>query len=90
MAKSPVSDIRTILKSGGKFFPTPSSALPIEKSIILPEYKEKSIAGTIFDLSNHCIGNVSMLSVCFSAYAEVCICVFQLLILMDLASIRVI
>lgn len=71
MARSPVSDIRSILKSGGKFFAAPPVALPINESITLPSWKASSIAGTELDLQSYPINHVSMLTICFSAYAEV-------------------
>jgi hypothetical protein len=67
MARSPVSDIGDILKSKGKFF---SASQSVITPIALPEWTPTTIMGKELSLRGHCIGHVTLLTICFTAYSE--------------------
>lgn len=71
MARSPVSDIREILKVNGKFFPAPTGPIPIREAVSVPELRGPAIAGNELSLPQFFMGKVSLLTVGFSAYSEV-------------------
>lgn len=70
MSRSPIADIKNILKSGGKFFPSTSSPLSAAQAPTLPEWRDVAISGKPFDLLADTRHKISLLTVCFSAYAE--------------------
>ena len=72
VARSPVSDIRQILKVNGKFFPAPTGPSAIREAASVPELRASAIAGNELRLPQFFAGKVSMLTVGFSAYSEVC------------------
>lgn len=72
VARSPVSDIRQILKVNGKFFPAPTGPASIREAASVPELRGSAIAGNELRLPQFFMGKVSMLTVGFSAYSEVC------------------
>ncbi|PJF19271.1 hypothetical protein PSACC_00908 [Paramicrosporidium saccamoebae] len=67
MAKSPVAEISDILKSQGKFF---SASQNVITPIALPEWTPTTITGNELSLRGHCMGHVTLLTICFTAYSE--------------------
>lgn len=60
-----------MLRVGGKFFPTPAALAPPDASATVPAFQGRAITGAPFSLQQHVAGHVSLLTICFSAYAEV-------------------
>lgn len=63
-----MADINAILKSEGKFFL--ATNIPSDKALCLPSLHFTAINGEPFDLPADCHGKISLLTICFSAYAE--------------------
>jgi hypothetical protein len=59
--------MREILKSNGKFFPSSPTLLPPAS---LPAWNSKAITGRSVSLPEDLCGQVTLLTLCFSAYSE--------------------
>lgn len=65
-----MADMRNILKSGGKFFPASLRLLPATEATPLPRWSGTALSGKSCDLLEDTKHKITLLTICFSAYAE--------------------
>lgn len=72
LARSPVGDMKAVLKCEGKFFPTTSTILPPREAPQLPHWIETAIDGSRFSLREQSrLNPLLFLTLSLSAYSEV-------------------
>jgi hypothetical protein len=71
-ANNPLADLKKIAKTAdGKFFAAPPELIPAAAGQMVPEIKLETLRSGWLELRSFCQGNVTLMTICFSGYAEV-------------------